>query len=97
MTTCSPAHSVAKPHSSAEEATASITARSAPAPIPNACNPSCIARSSHAEIQLPLSNFAKTSAWLPSRSRVAVTKVTTPRPASLRSSSSAVLPVSSAS
>ena len=44
MTTCSPAHRVAKPQLSAADATASITARSAPAPMPSACNPSRIAR-----------------------------------------------------
>jgi hypothetical protein len=46
---------VAKPQLSAADATASITARSAPAPIPSACNPSRI-------VQRPLSNFAKTAA-----------------------------------
>src|SRR5262249_44373997 len=48
MTTCSPAHRVAKPQRSAADATASITARLAPLPMPSASNPSCIAPSSHA-------------------------------------------------
>ncbi len=39
MTTCSQAHSMAKPCASAAVATASITSRCAPAPIPSAGKP----------------------------------------------------------
>ena len=47
MTTCSPDHSVAKPHDSAATATASITERRAPGPIPRACRPTRISQESH--------------------------------------------------
>src|ERR1700761_5742066 len=39
MTTCSPAHRVAKPHASAADATAAIPPRRAPGPMPSACRP----------------------------------------------------------
>ena len=48
ITTCSPDHRVANPARSAAWATTSMTARSAPVPMPRACNPSRIRRSSHA-------------------------------------------------
>src|ERR1700741_1493969 len=43
MTTCSPHQSVAKPDASAATATASMTGRRAPGPIPSAWSPSRIA------------------------------------------------------
>ena len=44
MTTCSPAHKVAKPQRSAARATAPITSGSAPGPMPRAWRPTCTPR-----------------------------------------------------